>query len=86
MSLAILAAAAADCMAAYGEPWSRSALTCWPPELIETVSAPVRSVMCTIVLLNDEYTLAIPHRSSLFSGMVLPSDLEFLVLSLPAFI
>lgn len=45
------ATAEADFIAAYGEDSKRSAFTCLPPELIEMVSAPVRSVMCTIVLL-----------------------------------
>jgi len=70
LSFAVRAAAAADCIAAYGDPWSLSALTCCPPELLDTVSAPARSVMWTTVLLNDEYMLAIPHRSRRFSEIV----------------
>ena len=38
-------------MAANGDDSYRSAFTCIPPELIETVSAPVRSVMWMMVLL-----------------------------------
>src|SRR5918995_2025148 len=49
--LAMSAAATADFIAAYGEDSYRSAVTCLPPELNEIVSAPLRSVICTRVLL-----------------------------------
>jgi len=49
--LAASAAATADFMAAYGEDSYRSAVTCLPPELKETVSAPLTSVIWTNVLL-----------------------------------
>ena len=42
-------------------------------ELLETVSAPARSVMCTSVLLNEEYMFAIPQRSTRFSEMTASS-------------
>ncbi|MEM2106548.1 MAG: hypothetical protein QXV46_01895 [Candidatus Bathyarchaeia archaeon] len=42
-------------------------MTCLPPELIATVSAPLRSVIWTIVLLKDEYMFAIPQCSAFFS-------------------
>jgi hypothetical protein len=49
--LATSAAAVALFIAAYGDDSNLSAFTCLPPELKEIVSAPVRSVMWTIVLL-----------------------------------
>ena len=54
LSFATRAAAAAACIAAYGDPCNRSAFTCWPPALREIVSAPLRSVIWTSVLLNEE--------------------------------
>ncbi len=47
-------AAEALLMAAYGDDSNLSALTCLPPEEKAMVSAPVRSVMWTMVLLYDE--------------------------------
>jgi len=54
LSFATLEAAEAACIAAYGVPCSLSALTCCPPALLEMVSAPVRSVIWTWVLLKEE--------------------------------
>ncbi len=45
------AAAEALLIAAYGDDSNLSAFTCLPPDEKEIVSAPVRSVMWTIVLL-----------------------------------
>jgi len=50
-ALATSDAADALLMAAYGDDSNLSALTCLPPEENDMVSAPVRSVMCTMVLL-----------------------------------
>ena len=44
-------AADAERMAAYGDASNLSAFTCLPPDENDIVSAPVRSVMWTIVLL-----------------------------------
>lgn len=49
--LATSDAAEAERMAAYGDASNRSAFTCLPPDENDIVSAPVRSVMCTMVLL-----------------------------------
>lgn len=51
LSLAMEAAWAAARMAAYADDSRRSALTCMPPELLATVSAPDMSVKCITVLL-----------------------------------
>jgi len=50
-------------IAAYGDGFSLSALTKRPPDAIAIVSAPVRSVMWTIVLLKLLRMLTIPHFS-----------------------
>jgi len=49
--LATSEAALAERIAAYGEDSNLSAFTCLPPEEKDIVSAPVMSVMCTMVLL-----------------------------------
>ena len=53
LSLAVWAAWNAACMAAYGDDSIRSALTYMPPLVRAMVSAPVRSVMWTRVLLYE---------------------------------
>jgi hypothetical protein len=53
LSLAILAAAEAALIAAYGEDSNLSAFTNMPPDALATVSAPDKSVICTIVLLYE---------------------------------
>jgi hypothetical protein len=51
LSWAIFAAAAAALIAACGEDSSLSAFTNMPPDVLAMVSAPDRSVRCTMVLL-----------------------------------
>jgi hypothetical protein len=51
LSLAIVAAAPAALMAAYGEDSNRSCFTNIPPDVLDIVSAPEMSVMWMIVLL-----------------------------------
>src|SRR5213593_1734470 len=70
LSLATLAAAAAACIAAYGVPCKRSALTCCPPALLDIVAVPVRSVMWTVVVLEDALMWAIPQWSTAMKGGV----------------
>jgi len=60
-------------MAAYGELSLRSCFTTMPPDVLASVSAPVRSVTVMMVLLNDEKMCAIAHLNCGWSAMIYPS-------------
>src|SRR5450759_5652096 len=64
-------------MAAYGELSLRSCLTTMPPVDLAIVSAPVKSVMVMIVLLNDAKMCAIPHFLSAMIYITLRCSLSF---------
>ena len=66
------AARVAASIAANGDDSCLSARTTLPPDQWLMVSAPVTSVMVMMVLLKDEYTLATPHFSLIFSAMISP--------------
>src|SRR5659263_323185 len=77
LSSACSAALVASCMAAYGELSLRSCLTTMPPEDLAIVSAPLKSVMVMIVLLNDAKMCAIPHFLSAMIHITLRCSLVF---------
>ena len=66
-SIASSAALLAAIMAAVGLDSILSALTTWPPEDNAIDSVPVTSVMCMIVLLNEENIWQRPHLIGLLS-------------------
>ena len=73
-SRAVWATLPAICIAAYGELSLRSCLTTMPPLDLVTVSAPDRSVMVMMVLLNDAKIWAMPHFSFSFAAILSPSS------------